>query len=57
MQITRMGGLKLVLTQHLKVHKLALKIPLEKALQPDLQKLHPSRQGLEYIYHQIPGRK
>ena len=57
MQIIRKGGLIQVLNQHLKEQKLVLMSPLVQDLQQDLQKLHPSRLGLEYIYHQIPGRK
>ena len=57
MQIIRKVGLVQVLNLHLKEQKLALMTPSLQVPQLDLQKLHPSMQELEYIYHQILGRK
>ena len=57
MQIIRKGGLKQGLILLLKEQKLVLMSPLVQDLQQDLQKLHPSMQGFECIYHQMQGRK
>ena len=57
MQIIKKGGLKQELILHLKERKLVLMSPSVQDLLQDLQKLHPSMQALEYIYHQIAGRK
>ena len=56
MQIIRKEGLIQVLSQHLREQKLVLMSPLVQGLQQDLQKLHPSRQGFEYKYHQMQDR-
>ena len=57
MQIIRMEDLKQGLNQHLREQKLVLMSPLVQDLQQDSQKLHPSMQGSECIYHQMQGRK
>ena len=56
MQIIRKGGLIQVLNLHLKEQILVLMSPLVQDLQQDLQRLHPSMQGSECIYHQKQGR-
>ena len=56
MQTIRKEGLVQELNLPLIEQKLALMIPLVQALQQDLQKLHPSMQEFECIYHQIQGR-
>ena len=57
MQIVRKVGLIQELNLHLKERKLVLMSPLVQVLQQDLQKLRPSMQGFECIYHQIQGCK
>ena len=52
MQIVRKADLIQGLNLHLKEQKLVLMSPLVQDLQQDLQKLHPSMQGFECIYHQ-----
>ena len=56
MQIIRREGLELELNLHLKEQKLVLMSPLVQDLQQDLQKSHPSMQGLVCKYHQMQGR-
>ena len=57
MQIIRKVGLIQGLNLHLKEQILVLMSPLVRDLQQDLQRLHPSMQVSEYIYHQMQDRK
>ena len=55
MQIIKKEDLIQGLNQHPGAQKLVLMSPLMQGLQQDLQKLHPSMQGLECRYHQKQG--